>query len=193
VGGFEATRGFGIAFQTKHKEDVFRRFPFLRPVWAVAHDVRAEHRDTFGYRTALSVLLPSIDAYYVNVLQVPAGAGVSVHVDATLHSAVRPHVVAVLYLQVPHDAEGGRLCVHHAEQHITSVEPRPNRLVLFLGNLPHEVEPVTRGTSTTASSMLLRTSMVIEMYALGWWRRRSLVPKVRIQGNGFAALLHRAE
>ena len=132
------------------------------------------------------------NAFFLNVLAIPPGAGVGRHVDGTLQEAtglpeLTPAVVSVLYLQVP-AGPGGRLRLFRGPRCLASISPREGTLVHFDGALSHEVEPVAD------SAGALRLSVVCEQYVLEP-AALARVPRFRVESKaGFGAYLedHRA-
>lgn len=194
VGGFAATRGFGIACHHDALDDALQKAPFLRAFvdLALQPTLRALIRPPSVVDRLGSLLFHDINALYLNVLSVPPGACVQRHTDATLGTVVDddralvPRVVVALYVAVPHDLQGGVLRLFRGvdEAPIAEIEPRVGRLVAFDGRLAHEV------TATTASGP--RISCVAELYRLPRTRLRRL-PRIRLQSNGFADVLQRVQ
>jgi len=194
VGGFSATRGFGIACHVDALDDALRKAPFLRAFVALA--LKQAWRDTIRPPSVVdrvgAVLFHDVNALYLNVLSVPPGAAVERHTDATLGTvadddrALVPRVVAALYVTVPADLGGGQLRLFDgvSSEPIADITPQVGRLVVFDGRLAHEV------TATTASGP--RISCVAELYRLPRARLRRL-PRVRVQSQGFADVLRRLE
>lgn len=174
-GTFAATRGFSITFHRTRVADVVARFPFAAPFLDLALDVErvreVQHKPLLGGP-------PVPNAFYMNVLVVPSGAGVGKHVDATLgpsNGTVIPEAVAVLYLDVPDDLRGGSLALYADDELVQEIEPRANRFVLFAGRLGHEVRPVEASRP--------RLSIVCEQYALAPGVL-SAVPPLKVQSRG---------
>ncbi len=187
-GTFLATRGFAVTFHRSARADVEARFPFVAPFLALALDA---HPAREVQRRPLLGGPPVPNALYLNVLSVPAGAGVGRHVDATLgppNGSVVPEAVAVLYLDVPEDLEGGRLLLFDdgagrgpPGDAVEAIVPRGGRFVLFAGRLGHEVETVRASRA--------RLSIVCEQYALAPGVL-SAVPRLKVQSRGgFQAIL----
>jgi hypothetical protein len=191
VGGFVTTRGFGIACHARALVDAVARAPFLAPFVDVALDpgLRRRARPPDVTERVFGAVFPDVTALYLNVLVVPPGGAVERHVDATLGvvpgdpRTIVPRVVVALYVDVPADLRGGLLRLARGADVIAEVEPRPGRLVCFDGRLAHEV------SATSASSA--RVSCVAELYRLPRARLKVL-PRLRVQSNGFAAVLARA-
>lgn len=191
VGGFVTTRGFGIACHADAVVDAVARAPFIAPFIDVALDpsLRRRARPPELVDRVLGAFFADVTALYLNVLVVPPGGAVERHVDATLGvvrgdpRALVPRVVVALYVDVPADLQGGRLRLDRDGVPVAEVEPRRGRLVCFDGRLAHEV------TATSASGP--RVSCVAELYRLPRARLRAL-PRLRVQSNGFAAVLARA-
>lgn len=112
-------------------------------------------------------LRPSCNAFYLNPLVIDDGGAVDAHVDCSITPLVGervcPLLVSVLYVEVPalRPGEGELVLTEVAEDggaRSVRVVPRSNRLVLFRGDLQHEV---TRGTAGAR-----RASLVCEQYRL---------------------------
>ena len=190
VGGFGATRGFGVACHTDALDDAVAKAPFLRAFVDVAMNPRWRRlaRPLDGVDRFLGLWVSEITALYLNVLVVPPGAAVERHVDATLGvvaddpRTIVPRAVVALYVDVPGDLSGGRLRLSRGDDEVAEIEPRPGRAVFFDGRLAHEV------SATRASGP--RVSCVAELYRLPRARQRAL-PRLRVQSNGFAEVLGR--
>jgi hypothetical protein len=180
-GTFLATRGFSITFHRDARVDVEARFPFLARFLQLALD---EHPAREVQRRPLLGGPPLPNAFYLNVLVVPPGAGVGLHVDATLgppNRSVIPEAVSVLYLDVPPDLRGGLLKLCLGEHEIDAIEPRDARYVVFAGRLGHEV--------TTVEASRPRMSIVCEQYALAPGVL-SAVPRLKVHArNAFQNVL----
>lgn len=191
VGGFVTTRGFGIACHADAIVDAVARAPFLAPFVDVALDpsLRRRARPPELVDRVLGAFFADVTACYLNVLVVPPGGAVERHVDATLGvvsgdpRALVPRVVVACTVEVPPDLQGGQLRLYRGDDMTAAIDPRPGRLVCFDGRLAHEV------TATSASGP--RVSCVAELYRLPRARLRAL-PRLRVQSNGFAAVLARA-
>ncbi|MEM6733453.1 MAG: hypothetical protein AAF658_17980 [Myxococcota bacterium] len=106
TGGFDASRGFAWSLRRDGLPELTARFPFLRP--ALDRFFRPMIRWHLR-RHSLARPLKRPNAFYLNVLEVPAGAGVSHHVDATLRESsgvegLLPQWVSVLHLRTPSHA-----------------------------------------------------------------------------------------
>lgn len=194
AGSFRASRGFAITFRRDALPEVTRRFqpaaPFLELAMRRRSGVRLQPWwRRFGRR-------PEPNAFYLNVLVVPAGAAVGRHTDGTLRGptgdeTALPQQVTVLYLQVPTTMAGGELSLHDAGRELSRVTPAENTLVRFRGDLAHEVRTVTRQEGDARPQV--RASIVLEQYCLNDAALSRLQP-IHIQSNaGFAAFLEDAE
>lgn len=190
VGPFDATRGFGVACHVAAVEEALDKVPWLRSFLALAldDDRRARLLEPSLVDRVGAAVFGDVNALYVNVLVVNGGGAVARHVDSTLgvvegdDVVYVPRAVAVLYVDVPPDLQGGQLRLWNGDVDAGAVTPKENRFVMFRGALGHEVTPVT---STTP-----RISCVCELYALP--RPRLLrLPRVRLQSQGFKAVLDR--
>lgn len=156
TGTFSASRGFAVTFTDATR--VRERFPELVPYF----DLIGGHSLTpLLARLKLRYERRTAEAFYFNLLSVPAGAGVGRHVDATLDwvsgkKGTTPQMVSVLYLETP---PGGRLNLWRGEQQVASIEPQPGMCVRFRGDLGHAVEAVDAGADRA------RVSLVCEHYA----------------------------
>ena len=192
VGGFVSTRGFGVACHRVAVDDAVGLAPFLAPFLGLAleRSLRERARPPSLLDRVGAALFDDVNALYVNVLSVPPGGAVERHTDATLGvvagdpRALVPRAVVVLYVDVPDDLVGGELRLFQgtASDPIATVAPKRGRLVAFDGRLSHEV------TATKASRP--RLSCVVELYRLPR-ARLALLPRLRVQSNGFAEVLHR--
>jgi len=169
MGSFQASRGFAVTFTREGLPQVERRFEALSPF----------------LRTAVRRLA---NAFYLNVLVVPAGAGVGRHTDVTLRGpsatpGALPREVTVLYLHMPEGSLGGRLRLYRNDAQVGQILPQENTLVRFRGSLAHEVEALQ------AEPGELRASLVLEQYCLTK-AAASRLPPMSVQSNaGFAAYL----
>lgn len=162
AGTFMASRGFGVTFTRAGLPALAERFAELEPYFSLTIG-RSRELATLWERMMLRYERRSAEAFYFNLLSVPAGAGVGRHVDATLDwvtgvPGTTPLLVTVLYLNAP--ADGGTLELWKDDAHVASITPRENTLVCFRGDLGHEVKAV--GTNAEGA----RTSLVCEHYAV---------------------------
>lgn len=158
-GPFQATRGFGVTFHGGGRGQLVKRMPELgayldRVLGAPAVNAMRRWYQRIGR--------PAPNAWYLNVLMVPPGAGVGRHLDVTLRKPsgvpeAMPSVVTVLYLEVP-AAAGGELVLSTRTRVVGSVKPQPGLVVHFDGSLHHEVETFEGPPSSR------RVSVVIEQY-----------------------------
>jgi len=165
-GSFRASRGFAITFHGAGRAKLEARFPYIAPFLAKA--ISAGRRKP--------------NAWYLNLLLVPAGAGVGRHVDGTLRGpsgdeTAVPRVVSVLYLSAP----GGPLVLSRGVKELGRVQPREGMMVHFDGDLDHAVEPFA-GDGT-------RASLVLEQYRFGPEALERL-PELKVDSRaGFKAYL----
>lgn len=118
---------------------------------------------------------PQTNAYVLNVLIVPDGASVKLHVDNTvgIRSVTKylAHSVSVLYLQVPKRMHGGRLELFHRyrskswtnplnDHADASLTPAENMLVKFRGDAWHAIEEMQSADGQP------RVSLVLEQYRI---------------------------
>lgn len=189
VGTFEASRGFAITCTRAGVPEVRERFPFLTPFLDEVLQPRSYRRLwTVGERVLARLGELTPNAFYLNCLVIPAGAGVGPHIDATLGRAaampgVLPRVVSVLYLHQP-PGTGGMLRLAREGQVVGEVRPQPGTLVHFRGELTHEVTALDDAPDGSE-----RVSVVCEQYcfAEGVLGR---VPTVAVRSGGkFRAVL----
>jgi hypothetical protein len=165
-GSFRASRGFAVTFHGSGREQLEARFPYIAPFLAKA--ISAGRRKP--------------NAWYLNLLLVPPGAGVGRHVDGTLRGPsgdedAVPKVVSVLYLAAP----GGALVLSRGAKELGRVAPREGTMVHFNGELDHAVEPF-EGEGT-------RASLVLEQYHFGPAALARL-PELKVDSRaGFQAYL----
>jgi predicted 2-oxoglutarate/Fe(II)-dependent dioxygenase YbiX len=140
---FVGTKGFSVVFQRSHLAEVEQKFPFFR----------------LYLKRALE---PACNAFYLNPLLLRQGSRVDPHIDRSLRSYCKtiepPVVVSVLYVQVPPDLQGGELVLRNHKQQVGWIQPKPNTLICFQGDLTHSVNPVQVSGE--------RLSLVCEQYNL---------------------------
>lgn len=145
-GQFSGTYGFSLTFRREALPDVTRRFPAFAPFLA-------------------KTLLPECNAFLLNPLLVGRGRGVAAHIDRSLEfygpSIGCPVAVSVLYVQVPKELRGGALRLYHRGGRVAELVPQERALVMFRGDLLHEVEAITSGVEALEDS---RISLVVEQY-----------------------------
>ena len=140
---FIQTKGFSVVFQRQGIKTVQEKFPFFKPYLDLA-------------------LQSSCNAFYLNPLLLQEGSRVDPHIDRSLRSYCKtiepPSLVAVLYVRVPENMEGGELILKSNNRQIGKIKPQTNLLVYFQGNLTHSINSVkTPGN---------RLSLVCEQYDL---------------------------
>lgn len=199
-GTFAASRGFGLTFRRDGLAHLNARFAFLQPYLELVLPPTA-HRGLWSVPERLRdwVLGLAPNAFYLNLLIVPAGAAVGPHIDATLaepsgQSDAVPRVVSVLYLQAPPTDGGGVLRLARGAETVAHLQPEAGALLHFRGDLLHEVEKVAAsvGQSASTPSTRLRASLVCEQYILG---RAALerLPAFSVKSKGrFQAALRKA-
>ena len=145
-GQFSGTYGFSITFRREAVSQVTALFPDFAPFLDAA-------------------LLPDCDTFLLNPLLVGEGRGVGAHIDRSLEFYAPgigcPVAVSVLYVQVPERLEGGELRLYHRGNQVAALKPQPRSLVMFRGDLTHEVGAIDAGAPERASA---RISLVIEQY-----------------------------
>ena len=164
AGSFQGSRGFGVTFTEAGIPELLRRFAFLEPYWERVRAGPPERRLQPLLRRLSTAAPPAPNAYFLNLLVLGAGASVGRHVDATLARPsgvleATPLVVSVLYLRVPHRADGGHLVLDDGERVRSVITPREGHLIHFDGRLTHRVEPFL-GPDDGRS----RASLVLEQY-----------------------------
>jgi predicted 2-oxoglutarate/Fe(II)-dependent dioxygenase YbiX len=140
---FVGTRGFSVVFRRSHLYQVIEQFPYFQPYLEIALD-------------------PDCNAFYLNPLLLKSGSRVDPHIDRSLRSYCKtidpPLLVSVLYIAVPTDLVGGELVLRSPKRQVASIQPRPNLLIQFQGDLTHSINPVTATGN--------RLSLVCEQYNL---------------------------
>lgn len=140
---FVGTRGFSVVFQRSTQERLQEQMPWAAPYLALA--LRAD-----------------CNAFYLNPLQLERGSYVAPHIDRSLHAYLLeidpPVMVSVLYVDVPSPLHGGNLVLRRGRRFLGRIAPEPGLLVLFDGDLQHEIE--------RQDSAGPRLSLVCEQYCL---------------------------
>ena len=146
AGSFQGSYGFAIHFTEAGRAELISRYPVLEPALAVM--------------TAPSAFAPEPpSAWYLNLLQLPAGKGVGRHTDGTLRRPadepeLLPVCVSVLYLEAPQGS--GALELFRGPKSIATLEPEQGAVLHFDGALEHAV----------LEGKAARISLVIEQYRL---------------------------
>jgi hypothetical protein len=145
-GQFSGTYGFSITFRREALSEVTAMFPAFAP-----------YLDT--------ALLPDCDTFLLNPLLVREGRGVGAHIDRSLEfygaGIGCPVAVSVLYVQVPETLSGGELRLYHRGNRVAALKPVPRTLVVFRGDLTHEVAAIDAGAPALSGA---RISLVVEQY-----------------------------
>jgi hypothetical protein len=182
LGTFAATYGFAVSFTQPGMHALLQQYPFFAPfcrlmLYASWTKPVLPWRRRFFFRP---------NAFYLNVLAIPPGAHVGMHIDATLgthckNPGVIPEAVSVYYVQVPLIPAGGALVLHPTGKKHIMLTPTEGHYVVFRGDLPHEV--------TAYHGHDLRVSLVCEQYQLDASSLHAMRP-MHVQSKGqFAAVL----
>ncbi|MEB3284580.1 MAG: 2OG-Fe(II) oxygenase [Candidatus Sericytochromatia bacterium] len=158
---FRGTYGFTVAFQRHHLPALLQQFPTWGPVLE-------------------KMLRPECNAFFLNPLLMKDGAGVAPHVDLSLSSTVpgvrTPRYVSVLYVEVPPLLQGGLLRLYEGDSRVATITPRAGTMLIFRGDMRHEVTPVTAGATDMYEA---RLSLVVEQYRLTE-HQLNYLPEIRI-------------
>ncbi|WP_198288378.1 FkbM family methyltransferase [Chamaesiphon minutus] len=154
---FQGSRGFSVIFTRSGIDRVKEHFPGFAPYLDKA-------------------LKSACNAFYLNPLLLDEGMGVEPHVDCSISSydmvLTIPKIVSVLYVQVPEDTIGGELILRTEQRLIGTIVPQTNKLVYFVGQLLHSVNPVHCSSS--------RISLICEQYHLSEDRLKN-IPEFEIK------------
>ena len=193
-GTFDKTRGFALVFTTAGIEEVHKRFSCLAPFLEEITKPHIIQRSWAGLR---STQIPC-NAFYLNLLMVPAGTWVRRHVDATLRRAgeleeILPSRVSVLWLRTPRELHGGELQLFAGEKRLATITAHEGNLLHFRGDLGHGIAPVVLdATPSRESEKLMRVSVVCEQYALSE-AQLALFEPYRVHSRaGFSAFMQDA-
>ena len=138
---FAQSRGFAFTCKKTGTERLEEQHPELRP--ALACILNSEHQKDFKpWYKPLGGQKPN--AFYINVLFLPASEGVTAHIDATLArpnevESLRPEYVSVLYLNGFHSEEGGQLELFNGKETLAQIEPSQGTLLRFAGHIKHAI------------------------------------------------------
>jgi hypothetical protein len=159
---FAGTYGFSISFWREAVPEVKERFPAFSPFLDAA-------------------LLPGCNVFLLNPLLIQNGRGVAPHLDRSLifygDSVGGPVAVSVLYVQVPEPLAGGQLRLYHRGRRVEALTPMQRSLVIFRGDMVHEVASVEAGAPALTAA---RISLVVEQYRVPE-RIRAAVPRLEIR------------
>ena len=136
-GTFDKPRGFALVFTTAGIEEVHKRFSCLAPFLEEITKPHIIQRSWAGLR---STQIPC-NAFYLNLLMVPAGTWVRRHVDATLRRAgeleeILPSRVSVLWLRTPRELHGGELQLFAGEKQLATITAHDGELIADLNRGP---------------------------------------------------------
>lgn len=139
---FAGFRQTGIEDVTPEKiqQDLKTRSPVLYELWE--------------YLSAKVLHNHGLSRCYANAM--PPGVGGGVHKD----SPHRDHITAIYYPQAiwSHDEGGETLFFNQSvTEVIKAVVPKPDRLVLFSGVIPHVARPVYRNSHTPRITLMYKT------------------------------------
>jgi hypothetical protein len=144
---FSTTLGFSVIFKNNTVDKAIEKFPFF-----------AEYIN--------KVVANDIDAYYLNPLVLKLNSKVDKHMDYSLRTYYLPiscpERVSVLYVDIP-DMYGGNLILYKEEKFIAKIKPEINKLLVFKGNLKHEVTSISQIISSEKHQ---RISLICEQYRL---------------------------
>lgn len=156
---FLGTKGFSVIFKRSGISEVERNLPFFEPYLKAA-------------------LMQECNTFYLNPLVLEGGTCVEPHVDCSISLYSRkltiPNLVSVLYVQVPHDLQGGELLLETGEDQVVQIQPQTNTMLFFRGNLEHSVNQV--------KSSQPRISVICEQYNLSETRLQQ-IPEFEIQSE----------
>lgn len=187
AGTFQSSRGFAFVFKAEGAKSLEARYPFLAPYFRFAFSDRTRNALRPWWRPWRKAAAPN--AFYMNLLLVPAGAAVGRHIDATLAEPsgvanATPWQVSVLYLQVPKARRGGELFLYGEDGPVGGVRPREGHALHFDGELAHEVRPFESDDPAA-----VRVSLVLEQYRFDE-AALAKVPELWVQSKaGFGAYL----
>ncbi|WP_224367020.1 2OG-Fe(II) oxygenase [Hyalangium versicolor] len=162
---FVGSYGFSISFWRESLPEVKERFPAFVPFLDTA-------------------LLTSCNVFLLNPLLIQNGRGVSTHLDRSLifydGRIGGPVAVSVLYVQVPQPLAGGELRLYHRGRQVEALSPMQGSLVMFRGDLVHEVVSVSAGAPALSAA---RISLVVEQYRVPE-SLRTAVPRIELRARG---------
>ncbi|GIW20999.1 MAG: hypothetical protein KatS3mg068_0006 [Candidatus Sericytochromatia bacterium] len=139
---FNSTLGFSVVFKKNKIDYAISKFPYFDEYIKKIFD-------------------KNISIYYLNPLVIPINGKVGKHIDYSLNTYCYninfPKKVSVLYISCK-NINGGNLNLIKRNKIIATIEPLENKLVIFKGNLKHEVTKVINLDEN------YRISLVCEMY-----------------------------
>lgn len=145
AGSFQGSYGLAITFTAAGRLELIRRYPELEAA--------------LDALTAPASFGAPPNAWYLNLLLLPAGRGVGRHTDGTLRKPADapdalPVCVSVLYLVAP--SGSGALQLFEWDRCVAELPPEEGAVIHFAGALEHAV----------ASGPADRKSLVLEQYRL---------------------------
>lgn len=144
---FSNTLGFSVIFKKEQTNKVIEKFPYLR-------------------KFLERIIEEPYNAFYLNPLVLPLKGKVDKHIDHSLRSYYLkipfPQRVVVYYVDIP-EMSGGNLILYKEDKFITKIKPQTNRLILFKGDLKHEITTISEIGNESETK---RMSLVCEQYNL---------------------------
>jgi len=158
---FSQSQGFAFTCKKNGLQQLHTQHPQLQDaLQQILHPESQEDLKPWYQRLKLK----APNAFYINVLFLPASDGVTPHIDATLArpsevETCRPEYVSVLYLNGFKADEGGHLELLKGKQTLTTIEPQEGLLVRFAGHLKHAINAFKPFEPTS-----VRASIICEHY-----------------------------
>ncbi|MDP7038659.1 MAG: hypothetical protein QGI45_05835 [Myxococcota bacterium] len=156
---FAQSRGFAFTAKAAGLTKIKTTCPYLEPALRAIFNPNTQHPTQRWFERPQEP-----NAFYINVLLLPATAAVGAHIDATLAkpnevTTLRPKFVSVLYLNGFQTDEGGHLELLKGKQTMTTIEPQEGLLVRFAGHLKHAINAFKPLEPTS-----VRASIICEHY-----------------------------
>ncbi|MFN8578090.1 MAG: 2OG-Fe(II) oxygenase [Candidatus Sericytochromatia bacterium] len=147
---FSNTLGFSVIFKKDFKDKVIEKFPFFE-----------KYLD--------KIIEEPYNAFYLNPLVLSLSGKVDRHIDHSLRSYYLkipfPERVCVLYVDIP-EMSGGNLILYNNEKFLSKIKPESNKLILFKGDLKHEITTISEIDNSFEENNKKRISLVCEQYNL---------------------------
>ena len=187
---FAQSRGFAFTCKKNGLPQVHRQEPQLEEALAQIFSPKNQE-DLKPWYQRLNLKTPN--AFYINVLFLPASDGVTPHIDATLArpdevETCRPEYVSVLYLNGFQRDEGGHLELLQDKQTLTTIEPQEGLLLRFAGHLKHAINAFKPLEPTS-----VRASIICEHYHFAGTKLASIPDYKEHRRQPFANYLKEAK
>tara|TARA_B100000959_G_scaffold96383_1_gene102163 strand:- start:844 stop:1545 length:702 start_codon:yes stop_codon:yes gene_type:complete len=185
---FAQSRGFAFTAKAAGLTKIKTTYPYLEPALRAIFNPNTQHPTQRWFERPQEP-----NAFYINVLLLPATAAVGAHIDATLAkpnevTTLRPKFVSVLYLNSLGEQEGGELELFKGDTNIVQIRPTQGSLLRFAGHIKHGIHAFNPLEPTS-----VRASIICEHYHFAGTKLASIPDYKKHRRQPFANYLKEAK